>query len=50
MDDDVIHELRKYYLLMDIWSALKEKFEGISTTKFRTLTIKFDTFKKRSNH
>ena len=33
-----------------MWEALKLKFGGTSVTKLRKLTIKFDKYKKRSNH
>ena len=35
---------------MELWNALREIFGGISLTKFRSLTIKFDTYKKRLDH
>lgn len=31
-----------------LWVALKDKFDGISATKFRKLTIKFNIYKKGS--
>ena len=50
MDDDVMHEFRRYINAKDIWSVLKAKFKGTSITKLRSLTIKFDTYKKHLEH
>ena len=47
MDDDVMREFRQYGYALDIWSELKNKFGGTSVTKLRSLTIKFDSYKKR---
>ena len=40
----------KYQNAKDMWDALKEKFGGVSLTKLRSWTIKFDTYQKRSDH
>ena len=47
MDDDIIRGFRKYENIKDMWSALFERFGGTSITKLRSLTIKFDAYKKR---
>ena len=50
MDDDVIREFRKYEIIKDMWSALFERFGGTCITKLRSLSIKFDTYKKHVEH
>ena len=50
MDDDVMREFCQYGYALDIWSELKNKFGGTSVTKLRSLTIKFDSYKKRDDH
>ena len=35
---------------MAIWDAVKIQFGGTSTIKLLQLTLKFDTYKKQSNH
>ena len=50
MDNDIIRELRKYEITKDMWSTLSERFGGMCITKLRSLTIKFDTYKKRPKH
>ena len=50
MENDVIREYRKYDVAMELWAALKERFGGTSLVKFRKLTIRFDTYKKRPKH
>ena len=50
MTDDIAKEFKVYGKAMDLWSALKERFGGVSLTKLRSLTIKFDTYKKRQDH
>ena len=37
-------------MAMKLWTALKERFCGTSLAKLRKLTIRFDTYKKRSKH
>ena len=46
MDDDIIREFRKYEIIKDMWFALSKRFGGTSITKLRSLTIKYDTYKK----
>ena len=50
MDDDIIREFIKYEITNDMWSTLSERFGGMSVTKLRSLTIKFDNYKKRPEH
>ena len=50
MENDIMREFRSYDLAMDMWSALKNKFGATSVTKLISLTIKFDTYKKKSDH
>ena len=50
MDDDIMSEFRKYEITEDMWSALFKRFGGTSITKLRSLTIKFNTYKKRPKH
>ena len=45
-----MREFRKYEITKDMWFTLFERFGGISITKLRSLTIKFDTYKKRLEH
>lgn len=33
-----------------MWSSLKERFSGTSITKLRSLTIKFDIYKKHHDY
>ena len=42
-----MREFRKYEITKDMWFALSKRFGGTSITKQRSLTIKFDTYKKR---
>ena len=35
---------------MAIWDAVKIQFGGTSTIRLRQLTLKFDAYKKQSNH
>ena len=45
-----MRKFRQYGYALDIWSELKTKFGGTSVTKLRSLTIKFDSYKKRADH
>ena len=47
MENDVMREFRRFDLAKDMWSALAQRFGGTSLSKLRSLTIKFDTYKKR---
>ena len=50
MDDDIAKQFKRFENAMELWNALREKFGGVSLTKLRSLTIKFDTYKKRPDH
>ena len=50
MDDDIAKQFKRYENVMELWNALREIFGGVSLTKLRSLTIKFDTYKKRPDH
>ncbi|XP_031250319.1 uncharacterized protein LOC116108189 [Pistacia vera] len=50
MDNDLMKKYRDYELAKDMWSAFATKFGGTSITKLRSLTIKFDTYKKKPEH
>ena len=50
MDDDIMREFRKYEITKDMWSILSKRFGGTSITKLKSLTIKFDTYRKRPKH
>ena len=43
-------EYEKYETAQEMWLALKDKFSGSSTTKLKRLTIKFNFYRKHSNH
>ena len=49
MKNDLLCEFEEYETAYSLWIALKDKFGATSATKLRQLTIKFDTYKKRSN-
>ena len=49
MQNDLMCEFEEFETTYSFWIALKDKFGGTSATKLRRLTIKFDTYKKRSN-
>ena len=50
MENDLMRTYGKYQKAKDLWTTLIEKFGEVSLTKLRQLTIKFDTFKKHSDH
>ena len=50
MEDDLMIEYEQYPTAHEVWVALREKFGGITASKLRQLTIKFDNYKNRSNH
>ena len=50
MDDDIAKQFKRYENTMELWNALREKFGDMSLTKLHSLTIKFDTYKKRHDH
>ena len=45
-----MRELKKYEITKDMWPTFSERFGGTPITKLRSLTIKFDTYKKRPEH
>ena len=42
IQDDLICEFEKYEIVQEMWFALKNRFDGTSTTKLRRFMIKFD--------
>ena len=50
MENDIIWEFRSYDLAKDMWSTLKTKFSGTSVTKVKSLMIRFNTYKKKSEY
>ncbi|XP_070056487.1 uncharacterized protein [Nicotiana tomentosiformis] len=50
LDDDIIREFKDHQRALDLWNALRKRFGTCSTTRLRSLTIKFDSFKKRPEH
>ncbi|XP_031252128.1 uncharacterized protein LOC116110025 [Pistacia vera] len=50
MDNDLMKKYWDYKLAKDMWSTFATKFGGMSITKLRSLTIKFDTYKKKPEH
>ena len=49
MSDNLVFAHQHFPTAHAIWLALKEKFGGISVSRLRQLTIKFDTYKKVLN-
>jgi hypothetical protein len=50
MHNDLIGEFEVYPTAQGMWEALKLKYDGTSTTRLRGLTIRFDSYKLRSDH
>jgi hypothetical protein len=50
MHNDLIGEFEVYPIAQGMWEALKLKYGGISTTRLRGLTIRFDSYKMHSDH
>ena len=48
--DDIMREFRKYESAKDMWCTLFERFGSSFIIKLRSLTIKFDIYKKRPEH
>ena len=40
----------KHRSTLAIWDAVKVQYGGTSITRLRQLTLKFDAYKKQSNH
>ena len=50
LDDDILREFKDHQRAMDLWNALRKRFGTCSTARLRSLTIKFDSYKKRPEH
>jgi hypothetical protein len=50
MHNDLIGEFEKYPTAQELWKALKVRYGGTSATRLRGLTMKFDSYKMRSEH
>jgi hypothetical protein len=50
MHNDLIGEFEVYPTAQGIWEALKLKYGGSSATRLRGLTMRFDSYKMRSDH
>ncbi|XP_060215057.1 uncharacterized protein LOC132641932 isoform X3 [Lycium barbarum] len=50
LDDDILREFKDHQRAMELWIALKNRFGTCSTARLRSLTIKFDSYKKRLEH
>uniref|UniRef100_A0A2N9IJL4 CCHC-type domain-containing protein n=1 Tax=Fagus sylvatica TaxID=28930 RepID=A0A2N9IJL4_FAGSY len=50
MHDDLIGEFAEYPTAQELWKALKVRYGGTSATRLRGLTMKFDSYKMRSEH
>ncbi|OAY74901.1 hypothetical protein ACMD2_24922 [Ananas comosus] len=49
MQNDLLCECEQCPTAYDMWEALKAKFGVISTTRLRSLTMRFDSYKKRAD-
>jgi hypothetical protein len=50
MHNDLIGEFEEYPTAQELWKALKVRYGGTSATRLRGLTMKFDSYKMRSEH
>jgi hypothetical protein len=50
MHNDLIGEFEVYPIAQGMWEALKLKYGGTFITRLRGLTIRFDSYKLRSDH
>jgi len=50
MNDDLLGEYHVYSKSTEIWDQLKFPFGGISTTRLRSLVLKFDAYRKDPKH
>ena len=48
--NDLIGEFEQYTTAQDMWKALKLRYGGTLTTRLCDLTMKFDSYKMRSEH
>ena len=49
MHNDLISAFEDYKTAREMWDALKVKYGSTSATRLRALTLKFDSYKMRSN-
>ncbi|OMO55158.1 Heat shock protein Hsp90 [Corchorus capsularis] len=50
MHNDLIGEFEQYQTAHEMWQALRNKYEVTTLSKLRELNLKFNTYKKKSNH
>ena len=50
MRTDLMLRFEKHRSTLVVWDAVKVQYGGTSTTRLRQLTLKFDAYKKQSNH
>ena len=50
MRNDLIFHFEKHHSALAIWDTVKFQYGGTSTTRLQQLTLKFDAYKKQSNH
>ena len=50
MHNDLIGEFEEYPTAQELWKALKIRYGRTSATRLRGLTMKFDSYKMRSEH
>jgi hypothetical protein len=50
MHDDLIGEYETFQNAKDMWDQLKFDFGGISTTRLRSLVLKFEVYRKDPKH
>ena len=50
MHNDLIGEFKEYLTAQELWKALKIRYGRTSATRLRGLTMKFDSYKMRSEH
>ena len=50
MRNDLMLRFENNLLAMAVWDVVKIQFGGTSTIRLHQLTLKFDTYKKQSNH
>ena len=50
MRNDLMLHFGKHRLTLAVWDAVKVQYGGTSTTRLGQLTLKFDAYKKQSNH
>ena len=50
MHNDLIGEFEEYPTAQELWKAFKVRYGGTSATRLRGLTMKFDSYKMRSEY